>query len=186
MDKIHGCSATVIFFNQKHADITINILGCVKLGLALRANRSGWAVADTVCGQPTSLPGVAGTAVFKVFAMQVARSGLSEKEALDAGFDPLTIQITSKSRAGHYPGAQPIYVSMTGDRRSGRLLGAQMVGIDQVAQRINAVAVALQARMSVADFNQSDLAYAPPFGPTWDPLLVAANQWLKRLTTNPG
>lgn len=154
--------------------------------LALRANRAGWAVADTVCGRPTPLPGVAGTAVFKVFAMQVARSGLSEKEALDAGFDPLTIQITSKSRAGHYPGAQPIYVSMTGDRRSGRLLGAQMVGIDQVAQRINAVAVALQARMSVADFSQSDLAYAPPFGPTWDPLLVAANQWLKRLTSNPG
>lgn len=152
--------------------------------LALRANRAGWAVADTVCGKPTPLAGVAGTAVFKVFAMQVARSGLSEQEAAEAGFYPVTVQITSKSRAGIYPGAQPLYVSMTGDRRSGRLLGAQMVGTDQVAHRINAVAVALQARMSVADFSQSDLAYAPPFGPTWDPLLVAANQLLKQLSAH--
>lgn len=150
--------------------------------LALRANRGGWAVADTICGKPTPLAGVAGTAVFKVFAMQVARSGLSTEEAIAAGFAPVTVQITSRSRAGRYPGAQPIYVSMTGDRHSGRLLGAQMVGIDQVAHRINAIAVALQARMTVAEFGQSDLAYAPPFGPTWDPLLVAANQLYKQLS----
>jgi NADPH-dependent 2,4-dienoyl-CoA reductase/sulfur reductase-like enzyme len=149
--------------------------------LALRANRAGWAVADTVCGKPVALPGVVGTAVFKVFAMQVARTGLSEEEAVNAGFDPVRVEITSKSRAGIYPGAQPIHVSMVGDRITGRLLGAQIVGVDQVAHRINAVAVALQAAMSVGTFAQSDLAYAPPFGPTWDPLLVAANQLIKKI-----
>lgn len=149
--------------------------------LALRANRAGWAVADNVCGVRTELPGVAGTAVFKVFEMQVARSGLTEDEAGKAGFDPVSVQITSRSRAGIYPGARRVYVSMVGDRASGRLLGAQMTGTDQVAHRINAVAVALLAGMSVAQFSQSDLAYAPPFGPTWDPLLVAANQLLKKL-----
>lgn len=149
--------------------------------LALRANRAGWAVADTVCGKPMELFGVAGTAVFKVFSMQVARSGLSAAEAVKAGFDPVSVQITSNSRAGIYPGARPVHVSMVGDRSSGLLLGAQMVGTDQVAHRINAVAVALQARMSVAEFCQSDLAYAPPFGPTWDPLLVAANQLAKKM-----
>ncbi|MGE4559685.1 MAG: FAD-dependent oxidoreductase [Desulfobulbus sp.] len=151
--------------------------------LALRANRAGWAVADTVCGKPMWLPGVAGTTVFKAFSMQVARSGLSMPEAVKAGFDPVSIQITSNSRAGIYPGAQPVHVSMVGDRSTGLLLGAQMVGTDQVAHRINAVAVALQARMSVAGFCQSDLAYAPPFGPTWDPLLVAANQLVKKLAS---
>jgi len=150
--------------------------------LALRANRAGWAVADTVCGKPVALYGIAGTAVFKVFAMQIARSGLSQAEAVKAGYDAVTVHITSKSRAGIYPGAQPIHVSMVGDRASGRLLGAQMVGTDQVAHRINAVAVALQAQMGVAEFSQSDLAYAPPFGPTWDPLLVAANQLVKKIT----
>ncbi|MGD9950174.1 MAG: FAD-dependent oxidoreductase [Desulfobulbus sp.] len=149
--------------------------------LALRANRAGWAVADLVCGKPMALPGVVGTAVFKVFAMQVARSGLSSAEAVQAGFDAVTVQIKSKSRAGIYPGAQPVHVSMVGDRSTGRLLGAQMVGTDQVAHRINAVAVALQAQMDVAEFSQSDLAYAPPFGPTWDPLLIAANQLLKKI-----
>jgi pyruvate/2-oxoglutarate dehydrogenase complex dihydrolipoamide dehydrogenase (E3) component len=113
--------------------------------------------------------------------MQVARTGLLAEEATEAGFDPVGVQIKSKSRAGIYPGAQPIFVSMIGDRSTGRLLGAQIVGTDQVAHRINAVAVALQARMGVAEFCQSDLAYAPPFGPTWDPLLVAANQLIKKL-----
>ena len=153
--------------------------------LALRANRAGWAVADNVTaeiGTPVSLPGVAGTAVFKVFAMQVARSGLSLKEAETAGFDPVEVQIKSVSRAGIYPGAQSIFVAMVGDRDSGRLLGAQMVGTDQVAHRINAVAVALLAKMTVEQFAQCDLAYAPPFGPTWDPLLVAANQLLKKMS----
>ncbi len=149
--------------------------------LALRANRAGWAVADNVGGGGVTLPGIAGTAVFKVFEMQVARTGLSSAEAKKAGFDPVDVQIKSRSRAGIYPGAQPVYVSMVGDRASGRLLGAQMTGTDQVAHRINAAAVALLAKMSVAEFSQSDLAYAPPFGPTWDPLLVAANQLMKKL-----
>ncbi len=149
--------------------------------LALRANRAGWAVADNVCGGKVALPGIAGTAVFKVFEMQVAKTGLAVSEAQQAGFDPVSVYIQSNSRAGIYPGAQPVYVSMVGDRASGRLLGAQMVGIDQVAHRINAAAVALLAKMSVAEFSQSDLCYAPPFGPTWDPLLVAANQLLKKL-----
>lgn len=150
--------------------------------LALRANRAGWAVADNVCGGEVELPGVSGTAVFKVFDMQVARSGLHAAEAKEAGLDPVTVQIQSKSRAGIYPGAQPIYVAMVGDRSSGRLLGAQITGTDQVAHRINAVAVALLAKMSVTEFCQNDLAYAPPFGPTWDPLLTAANQLQKALS----
>ena len=149
--------------------------------LALRANRAGWAVADNVCGGRVELPGVAGTAVFKVFDMQVARTGLSLAEARAAGFDPVEVQIRSRSRAGIYPGARPLYVAMVGDRASGRLLGAQMTGVDQVAHRINAAAVALLAGMRVDEFSQSDLAYAPPFGPTWDPLLVAANQLIKQL-----
>jgi NADPH-dependent 2,4-dienoyl-CoA reductase/sulfur reductase-like enzyme len=149
--------------------------------LALRANRAGWAAADNICGRKVELPGVAGTAVFKVLEMEVARTGLSVDEAVKAGFDPLAVQITSRSRAGIYPGSQPIYVAMVADRGSGRLLGAQLTGIDQAALRVNAAAVALHAGMSVADFSQSDLAYAPPFGPTWDPLLVAANQLMKKL-----
>ena len=149
--------------------------------LALRANRAGWAVADNVCGKHVELPGVAGTAVFKVFGLEVARTGLTLAEAAQAGFDPVAVTIKSRSRAHAHPGSATLHVHILGDRKSGRLLGAQMVGREGAAHRINAAAVALHASMSVADFAQTDLAYAPPFGPVWDPLLTAANQLLKKL-----
>lgn len=153
----------------------------VWIPLALRANRAGWAVADNLFAENTRLQGVAGTAVFKVFDLAVARSGLTLSEAKKAGFDPVENRITSLSRAKWQPGAAKIHVNMVGDKNTGQLLGAQMVGADGVAHRINAVAVALHAGMTVADFIQTDLAYAPPFGPTWDPLLTAAIQLEKKL-----
>jgi CoA-dependent NAD(P)H sulfur oxidoreductase len=149
--------------------------------LALRANRAGWAVADNVCGIPTELPGIVGTAVFKVLDLEVARTGLCLSEAQAAGFNPETVTINSRSRAHAHRGATTIQVHMLADKESGRLLGAQMVGTEGVAQRINAAAVALQNGMTVAAFSQADLAYAPPFGPVWDPLLTAANQLMKKL-----
>jgi pyruvate/2-oxoglutarate dehydrogenase complex dihydrolipoamide dehydrogenase (E3) component len=119
--------------------------------------------------------------VFKVFDLQVARTDLNAAEARDAGFDPVETVIKSRSRAHAHPGASTIHVQMVADRRTGKLLGAQMVGREGAAHRINAPAVALHAEMTVADFIQCDLAYAPPFSPVWDPLLTAANQLYKAL-----
>ncbi len=149
--------------------------------LALRANRAGWAVADHLSGREVSIQGVAGTAVFKVFGLEVASTGLSALDAEKAGFSPRTATIETRNKAHGHPGASSIKVHMIGDADSGRLLGAQMVGNEGVAHRINAAAVALHTQMTVADFAQCDLAYAPPFGPVWDPLLTAANQLLKQL-----
>jgi len=150
--------------------------------LALRANRAGYAVADNVLGgERVELQGVAGTAVFKIFDLEVARTGLSVEEARKAGFEPTEVVIQSQSRGHKYPGTSAISVQLVGDKKTGRLLGAQMVGKEGAAHRINAPAVALHAKMSVEEFSQSDLAYAPPFGPTWDPLLTAANQLAKAL-----
>lgn len=149
--------------------------------LALRANRAGWAVADHICGKPVHLPGIAGTAVFKVFDQQVARTGLTLEEAAQAGFNPQSVTIASGSRSGLYPGGAKVRVHMVGDKGSGKLLGVQMVGRESAAHRINAAAVALHGGMTVAQFVQCDLAYAPPFGGVWDPLLIAANQLVKKL-----
>jgi len=149
--------------------------------LALRANRSGWAVADHLCGRPVSLQGVAGTGVFRLFELEVARTGLIAIEAERAGFEPAAVTITARSRGHAQSGSAQVLAHLIGDKRSGRLLGAQVVGREGAALRINAAAVALHAGMTVEQFSQCDLAYAPPFGPTWDPLLVAANQLLKKL-----
>jgi len=149
--------------------------------LALRANRAGWAVADNVTGQRVELPGIAGTAVFKVFDLEVARTGLNPEEAKAAGFEPVEVVITGRTRAHAHPGAGDMKVQMIGDKKSGRLLGAQIVAKEGAAHRINAPAVALHSGLTVEEFSQTDLAYAPPFGPVWDPTLTAANQLLKRL-----
>lgn len=149
--------------------------------LALRANRAGWAVADNVTGQNVQLPGIVATAVFKVLDLEVARTGLSLEEAREAGFDPVEKMIKSRSRAHAHPGSTDLFVNLVADRKTGRLLGGSMVGKEGAAHRIDAVVVAIQAGMSVADFYQCDMAYAPPFSPVWDPLLTAANQLLKEL-----
>lgn len=153
----------------------------VWIPLALRANRSGYAVADHVLGKDISLQGVAGTAVFKVFGLEVARTGLSLEEARKEGFDAKEAVVESRSKAHAHPGSSTIYCQMVSDMVTGRLLGCQMVGREGCAHRINAVAVALHKAMTVEEYAQADLAYAPPFGPVWDPTLVAANQLLRKL-----
>ncbi len=149
--------------------------------LALVANRGGWMVADNVLGEKKEFPGIVGTAVFKVFDLQVARSGLNKQQAQETGFQPATVTIETRSRAHGHPGSKKISVHMVADKKTGRLLGAQMVGEEGVAHRINSIAVALHNKMLVKEYFLCDLAYAPPFGPVWDPTLVAANQLLKKL-----
>lgn len=149
--------------------------------LALRANRAGRAVGDNVCGNNIELPGITGTAVFRVFRFEVARTGLSVAEAGKAGFEPVWATIKSRSRAHAHTGSVPLWVHLVGDKASGRLLGAQMTGAEGAAHRINAPATALCAGMTVEWFAQTDMAYAPPFSPVWDPMLTAANQLLKKI-----
>jgi CoA-dependent NAD(P)H sulfur oxidoreductase len=182
VDKTLRTSDADIFAAGDCADAFHVITGKrVWIPLALRANRSGWAVADNVTGRKVELPGVAGTAVFKVLDLEVAHSGLSFQEAGAAGFDPVQETIQSRSRAHAHPGNQTIHVNLVADKKTGRLLGGDMVGKEAVAHRIDAIAVALHAGMTVEEFSQCDLAYAPPFSPVWDPMLTAANQLLKRL-----
>lgn len=119
--------------------------------------------------------GVVGTNVVKVFDLEVGRTGLSEAEARDAGFDPSSIESETASRAGYYPGGSKILTRLVFDR-SGRLLGAQMVGREGVAQRIDVYAAALYASLKVEDIERFDLAYAPPYAPTIDPILRAAHK----------
>jgi NADPH-dependent 2,4-dienoyl-CoA reductase/sulfur reductase-like enzyme len=144
--------------------------------LALTANRAGRAIGQTVGGGDlTEVGDIAGTAVVKVFDLEVARTGvIHHDEAEEAGFDPVSKTIKAPSRAHYYPGGSPITIRLTADRESGKLLGASMVGEEGVANRIDTVATALHAGMTVEDVEYLDLSYAPPFGPTWDPVLTAA------------
>ncbi|MEZ3115740.1 FAD-dependent oxidoreductase [Halobaculum sp. MBLA0147] len=143
--------------------------------LGLTANRAGRAVGATVGGDPTPTGGVAGTAAVKAFEVECGRTGLLDHEAArEAGFDPVSETVTANSRSGYYPGAADTTVTLCADRVSGRLLGGSVVGADRAAVRIDTVATALEGGLTVAELERTDLAYAPPFSPVWDPVLVAA------------
>jgi len=151
------------------------------IALALTANRGGWAAADHVCGKDADMPEIAGTSVFKIFELVVARTGFSIEEAKAEGFDPVEAMVKTRSRAHSYPGATRIWTNLVADKKTGKLLGGVIVGREGVAHRINSLATALYAKMTVKDLQRCDFAYAPPFGPVWDPLLTAANQLMKKI-----
>ncbi|MDI2130796.1 FAD-dependent oxidoreductase [Yinghuangia seranimata] len=146
------------------------------IALGTHANKQGRVVGMNIGGDYATFPGVVGTAVSKVCDLEIARTGLREKDADHAGFHYVTAVIESTGRAGYYPGADKMTVKMLAERKSGRLLGVQIVGRDGAAKRIDTAAVALTAHMTVEDLTALDLGYAPPFSPVWDPILVAARK----------
>jgi len=149
--------------------------------LALTANRGGRFASDNILGNKKAFPGVLGTAVFKLFDYEIARTGLSMKEAYDAGFDPVKVFIKTESKAHTFKSSEKLYLNMIGDKKSGKLLGLFMVGKEGVARRINSGAMALHAELSVEELSLADLAYAPPFSPVWDPVLLGAKALLKKM-----
>ncbi|UQT55648.1 FAD-dependent oxidoreductase [Streptomyces durmitorensis] len=146
------------------------------IALGTHANKHGQVIGSNVGGSYATFPGVVGTAVSKVCDLEIARTGLREKEARAAGLQYATVTIESTSRAGYYPGAAVMTVKMLAERLTGRLLGVQIVGREGAAKRVDIAAVALTARMTVDQMTALDLGYAPPFSPVWDPVLVAARK----------
>jgi NADPH-dependent 2,4-dienoyl-CoA reductase/sulfur reductase-like enzyme len=127
-------------------------------------------------GGYATFPGVVGTAVSKVCDLEIARTGLRERDCDAVGYSYVAVRVDSTTRAGYYPGAAPITVKLLAEQRTGRLLGGQIVGRENAAKRIDALAVALWNRMTVEEISGLDLSYAPPFSPVWDPILIAARK----------
>ncbi|MFJ9715653.1 FAD-dependent oxidoreductase [Streptomyces sp. NPDC101213] len=144
--------------------------------LGTHANKHGQIIGTNVGGGYATFPGVVGTAVSKVCDLEIARTGLREKDARRAGLRYEAVTVESTSRAGYYPGASPMTVKMLAERRTGRLLGVQIVGREGAGKRVDIAAVALTAGMTAEQMTTLDLGYAPPFSPVWDPVLVAARK----------
>jgi NADPH-dependent 2,4-dienoyl-CoA reductase/sulfur reductase-like enzyme len=151
----------------------------IHVALGTVANKHARVAGTNIGGGYATFPGVVGTAASKICDTEVARTGLTEAEATRDGFQFEVARIESTTSAGYYPGAAPITVKLLAERRSGKVLGAQIVGGDGAAKRIDIVATALHASMTVEQMTHLDLAYAPPFAPVWDPILVAARQAAK-------
>jgi CoA-dependent NAD(P)H sulfur oxidoreductase len=151
----------------------------VPLGPA--ANKTGRVAGTVAAGGASAFGGVVGTAVVKVFDLEVARTGLSLSDARAAGLAAVATDVTSRSRAKYYPGSSPLQVRLV-HAPGGRLLGAQMAGREGAAKRIDVLATALYAGLSIDDLAALDLSYAPPYAPVYDPVLLAAGQAARAAT----
>jgi NADPH-dependent 2,4-dienoyl-CoA reductase/sulfur reductase-like enzyme len=144
--------------------------------LGTTANKQGRVAGTNLAGGDERFAGVLGTAVVKVCGLHVGRTGLGEREAIDAGLDAVGASVTHISRARYYPGHEPLRVKLIAERGTGRLLGGQLVGREGVAKRVDVVAAALHAGATADELERYDLSYAPPFAPVWDPVLLAARK----------
>jgi NADPH-dependent 2,4-dienoyl-CoA reductase/sulfur reductase-like enzyme len=146
----------------------------VHVALGTHANKQGRVAGSVIGGRPARFAGVLGTAMTKVGDLEVARTGLCTTQAEEGGYDFRTEVIEATTKAGYYPGAAPIAVKLITERGSGLLLGAQVVGGPGSGKRIDVLATAIWAGMTAEALAGSDLSYAPPFSPTYDPVVVAA------------
>ncbi len=154
--------------------------------LATSANKGGRIAGDNLCAAatgeaPSIFPGIAGTAVVKVFDYTMAVTGLTEAQAIASGKWGLqgemlgSATVEAWEKASYWPGAEKIKVKLVYAKASGRILGGQIVGKAGVNKRIDIIATALSARLTVAELGMLDLSYAPPYSPTYDPVQVCAN-----------
>jgi len=148
--------------------------------LGTTANKQGRVAGENAAGGRATFPGIVGTLVTKVFDLEIAKTGLSVAEAQQEGFQAQAAHVESISRARYLAG-KPLHAKLIFEQETGRLLGAQLAGEEGAARRVDIVATALTARLRLDEFVHLDLGYAPPFGPVYDPLLIAAWEGLQKI-----
>jgi NADPH-dependent 2,4-dienoyl-CoA reductase/sulfur reductase-like enzyme/rhodanese-related sulfurtransferase len=162
---------------------TTNLITGKKVWIPLgsTANKQGRVVGVNVCGGNATFPGVMGTAIFKTFDFNVAKTGLNMREAEKEGFHPVQAIVRGFDRAHYYPGRKESTLKVIADKETGRILGGQAVGEGPSDKFIDILAMALHGRMTCQQLASVDLAYAPPFSPALSPVIVAANVLMNKL-----
>lgn len=146
----------------------------VWIPLAPAGNKMGYTAGINMCGGNLEFPGALGTQITKFYDLEIGRTGLTEKQAKKEGFDTVSAFVEANTKIHYYPGSRKIFLKVVADKETKRLLGAQVAGYEMVTMRINTMAAALQAEFTTKDLFFADLAYAPPFTPIWEPLIVSA------------
>jgi NADPH-dependent 2,4-dienoyl-CoA reductase/sulfur reductase-like enzyme/rhodanese-related sulfurtransferase len=139
-----------------------------QIWLANLANRHGRLVADVIAGEPVEVRPAIGTGIIGAFGMALSITGISEKQAVKLGIKPEIIHLHPGSHAGYYPGSERVSLKVLFDKATGKILGAQGVGLDGIDKRIDVIATAIYAGLTVQDLMNLELAYAPAFGSAKD------------------
>lgn len=149
--------------------------------LGSTASKEGRCAAINMCGGNECFEGVLGSAVTRYFGMTMSITGLTEKQAKILGFDPVSVTVTKLDKVGYMPQAKNITIKLISDKKSRKILGAQAIGCGDADKRVNTIATGLICPMTVDDFFSNDLTYAPPYSPSIDPLLTAAQKLIEKL-----
>lgn len=144
--------------------------------LGTHANKMGRIAGLNMVGSRRKYAGMVGTSVMKFFDITVGRTGLTEQEARKLGFDAISESIKTTDIASYYPTHDWLRIKLISEKASGRLLGGQAVGRSGADKRIDVLATALFAGLTVDDLQDLDLSYAPPYNNVWDPIQKAARQ----------
>lgn len=145
------------------------------------ANKEGRCVAKTISGEKTPFNGVLGTGIVKLLNLNAARTGLTEKDAKDSGYEVESVIVPIDDKAHYYPDSKMIIIKLIADKNSKRVLGAQIFGEGNVDKQIDIVATAITFNATISDLQNLDLAYAPPFSTAIHPLGHVANVLLNKL-----
>jgi NADPH-dependent 2,4-dienoyl-CoA reductase/sulfur reductase-like enzyme/rhodanese-related sulfurtransferase len=143
------------------------------VALAGPANRQGRVVADHICGREAAYTSTQGTAIVKIFEMTGGMTGASERTLRGLGREFRKVYLHPSSHAGYYPGSASMHLKLLFAPGDGRILGAQIVGYEGVDKRLDVLATAIRAGLTVFDLEQLELAYAPPYGSAKDPVNMA-------------
>ena len=146
------------------------------------AAKQGRVAGENMAARRTKFLGAIGTTVLKVFDLAAARTGLCSEDAAAESMPIVSARIEAPDRASYYPAARKIWVKLIAERESRKLAGAQVVGYGDASKRIDVAASAITSGMRVDELAQLDLAYSPPYGNLWDPLLIAAQAVLRKLS----
>lgn len=151
----------------------------VYLPLGSTAHKQGRVAGRHAVGGTATFAGSLGTQAVKVFDLVAAGTGLRDRTARRAGYDPVTVETVADDHKRYYPGATPIRIRITGDRATGRLLGAQILGHHgaEIAKRVDTYATAISFGATVSDVADLDLSYTPPLGSPWDATQLATTDW---------
>ena len=160
------------------------LLGDSYLPLGTTAHKQGRVAGENALGGNREFAGSLGTQVVKIFDHAAARTGLRDHEAVEAGFDPVTVESQADDHKAYYPGSHRITMRVTGDRATGRLLGMQLFGHRhaEVAKRIDIAATAIFHSMTVDAMSDLDLSYTPPLGSPWEAVQMGAQAWIREAT----
>lgn len=154
------------------------------LPLGTNANKEGRVAAINACGGDEKFYGVLGSAVTRCLSLTMSMTGLTVKKAGQLGIETISATVTKNDKVGYMPDVNNITIKLIADKSTGKLLGCQGIGAGDADKRVNTVTSSLLAGLTVDEFYRNDLTYAPPFSPTIDPLLNAAQILLEKLNKN--